>query len=208
MTARSSRSARLVNAESAESAVLRALRRTLFPGRNTSYNAPFRHGENCIVMPPALMPLLRRARSLTPSIGQLTYGSFLLLLVLIALTSMASVIAIRHIGTTFAELQRLQDVGDLAEEIDRQMNELRLAARDLVADPAAQSDLVARASSELNVLLKRTRLKLAPEQQTMIDGVSQRLANYREGIERVSALISRRAEELAAVPPVRVRLEQ
>src|SRR5215469_2026479 len=159
-------------------------------------------------MPPALMALLRRARSFTLSIGQLTYGSFLLLLVLIALTSMASVIAIRHIGTTFAELQRLQDVGDLAEEIDRQMNELRFAARDLVADPAAQSDHVARAASELNVLLKKTRLQLAPEQQAMIDGVSQRLANYREGIEQVSALISRRAEQLAAVLPVRARFEQ
>ena len=34
-------------------------------------------------MPPALMALLRRARSFTLSIGQLTYGSFLLLLVLI-----------------------------------------------------------------------------------------------------------------------------
>ena len=159
-------------------------------------------------MPPALMALLRRARSFTLSIGELTYGSFLLLLVLIALTSMASVIAIRQIGTTFAELQRLQGVGDLAEEIDRQMNELRLAARDFVADPAAQSDRVARAVSQLNVLLKKTRLQLAPEQQAMIDGVSQRLANYREGIEQVSALISRRAAQLAAALPVRARLEQ
>src|SRR5215471_3521116 len=125
-------------------------------------------------MPPALMALLRRARSLTLSIGQLTYGSFLLLLVLIALTSMASVIAIRHIGTTFAELQRLQDVGDLAEEIDRQMNELRLAARDFLTDPAARPDRVGQAASELGTLMKKTRLELAPEQQDMIDGVSQR----------------------------------
>ncbi len=159
-------------------------------------------------MPPAFLALLKRVRSFSLSIGQLTFGSFLLLLVLIAATSMASVVAIRHIDSTFAELQRLQDVGDLAEEIDRQMNELRLAARDFVTDPGAQSDRVAQASSELNALLKKTRLQLAPEQQAMIDGVSQRLANYREGIERVSMLISRRAELLAALQPVRAQFEQ
>ena len=64
----------------------------------------------------------------------MTFGSFLLLLTVITATGMASVIAIRHIDTTFGELNRLQDVGDLAEEIDRRMNELRLAARDFVTD--------------------------------------------------------------------------
>jgi PAS domain S-box-containing protein len=141
------------------------------------------------------------------SIGQLTFGSFLLLLAVITATSMASVIAIRHIDATFAELQRLQDVGDLAEEIDRRMNELRLAARDFVTDPAARSDRVAQAASELSALLKKTRLELAPEQQAMIDGVSQRLANYREGIDRVGALITHRAELLNTLPATRVRFE-
>jgi PAS domain S-box-containing protein len=159
-------------------------------------------------MPPAFSALLQRARSFSLSIGQLTFGSFLLLLVVIAATSMASVIAIRRIDTTFAELRRLQDVGDLAEGIDRQMNELRLAARDLVTDPSAQSDRVAIAAAELSALLKKTRLQLAPEQQAMIDGVSQRLFNYRQGIERVSALIARRAERLAALPPARAQFEQ
>jgi len=138
----------------------------------------------------------------------MTFGSFLLLLTVITATGMASVIAIRHIDTTFAELRRLQDVGDLAEEIDRRMNELRLAARDFVTDPGAQSDRVAEAASELGTLLKKTRLELAPEQQDMIDGVTHRLTNYREGIERVTALISHRAELLAALPPVRTRFEQ
>ncbi|WP_407175191.1 PAS domain S-box protein [Bradyrhizobium sp. STM 3562] len=159
-------------------------------------------------MPPAFAAFLKRARSFSLSIGQLTFGSFLLLLAVIAAISMASVIAIRHIDTTFSELQRLQDVGDLAAEIDRQMNELRLAARDFVTDPGAQSDRVAQAASELSTLLKKTRLQLAPEQQAMIDGVSQRLANYREGIERVSTLITRRAELVAALPPARARFEQ
>jgi PAS domain S-box-containing protein len=156
----------------------------------------------------AFAPILKRIRSFSPSIGQMTFGSFLLLLTVITLTGMASVIAIRHIDTTFGELQRLQDVGDLAEEIERRMNELRLAARDFVTDPGAQSERVSQAATELGALLKKTRLELAPEQQEMIDGVSQRLANYREGIERVSALISRRAELLAALPPVRARFEQ
>ena len=80
-----------------------------------------------------------KTRSFAFSIGQLTFGSILLVLAVIIITSAASVIAIRHIDQTFAELQRLQSVGDLAEDIDRRMNELRLAARDFVTDPGTQS---------------------------------------------------------------------
>jgi hypothetical protein len=76
--------------------------------------------------------IVQRIRSLSLSIGQLTFGSFLLLLGVFTATSMASVIAIRHIDATLGELQRVQGVGDLAEEIDRRVNELRLAARDFV----------------------------------------------------------------------------
>jgi PAS domain S-box-containing protein len=150
---------------------------------------------------------LYRIRSFSLSIGQMTFGSFLTLLAVITATSTASVVAIRHIDSTFAELQRLQNVGDLSEEIERRMSDLRLAARDFVTDPAARSDRVTEAASELSALLKKTRLELAPEQQSMIDGVTQRLANYREGIERVTELISRRAELLAALPPVRGQFE-
>lgn len=160
-----------------------------------------------ITMPPAFAALLARIRSFSLSIGQLTFGSFLLLLAVITATSMASVIAIRHIDATFAELQRLQDVGDLAEEIDRRMNELRLAARDFVTDQGARPDRVGEVASDLTALLKKTRLELAPEQQDMIDGVSARLQNYRDGIERVTALIARRAELIEALPPVREKFE-
>src|SRR5690348_8545240 len=156
-------------------------------------------------MPASFAAIFKRIRSMSLSIGQLTFGSFLLLLAIITATSMASVIAIRHIDTTFAELQRLQNVGDLAEEIDGRMNELRLAARDFVTDPGARSDRVVQTASELSALLKKTRIELAPEQQAMIDGVSQRLANYREGIDRVGELISRRAELLNTLPAARVR---
>src|ERR1700759_3902624 len=158
-------------------------------------------------MPSAFTALSQRIRSFSLSIGQMTFGSFLLLLAVITATGMPSVTAIRHIDTTFAELRRLQDVGDLAEEIDRRMNELRLAARDFVTDPAAQSDRVVQVATELGDLLKKTRLELAPEQQDMIDGVSQRLANYLDGIERGSSLIARPARLLAALPPVRTRFE-
>ncbi len=151
--------------------------------------------------------IVQRIRSFSLSIGQLTFGGFLLVLAVITATSMASVIAIRHIDATFSELQRLQDVGDIAEEIDRRVAELRLAARDFVTDPSAQSDRVGAAVSALSALLKKTRLELAPEQQDMIDGVAQRFANYREGIDRVTALIGRRAELVAALPPVRDRFE-
>ncbi|WP_257165238.1 PAS domain-containing protein [Bradyrhizobium sp. SRS-191] len=146
-----------------------------------------------------------RLRSLT--IGRMIFGSFLLLLAVITATSMASVIAIRHIDSTFAELQRLQGVGDLAEEIDQRMNELRLAARDFVTDPGSRSDRVMEAATELSALLKKTRLQLAPEQQATIDGVSQRLANYREGIDRISALIAQRAELLSGLPAAREGFE-
>jgi PAS domain S-box-containing protein len=149
----------------------------------------------------------QRIRSFSLSIGQLTYASFMLLLAMIVMTSLASVVAIRHTDATFAELQRLQSVGDLAEEIDRRMNELRLAAREFVTDPAIPSSQVWEAAASLTPLLKKTRLELAPEQQYMIDGVAQRLANYRDGIERVTALISRRAELVADLPPIRERFE-
>jgi PAS domain S-box-containing protein len=142
------------------------------------------------------------------SIGQLTFGSFALLLAMIAMTSTASVIAIRQIDATFAELQHLRSLGEAAEEIDRRTKELRLAARDFVTDPAASSGRVWEAASSLSALLKNTRLKLAPEQQEMIDGVAQRLANYRDGIERITALIAHRAELVSALPTVRARFEQ
>jgi len=152
--------------------------------------------------------IVRRIRSFSLSIGQLTFGSFLLLLAVITATSMASVFAIRHIDLTFAELQRLQSVGDLAEEIDRRMNELRLAARDFVTNQGTQPDRVGEVASTLSELLKKTRLELAPQQQDMIDGVTARLQNYRDGIARVTALIARRADLVAALPPVRERFEQ
>jgi PAS domain S-box-containing protein len=159
-------------------------------------------------MPQALAAIVRRIRSVSFSIGQLTFASFLLLLAMIAMTSIASVLAIRHIDATFAELQHLQNLGDVAEEIDRRTKELRLAARDFVTDPAAPSDRVWEAAASLSTLLKNTRLQLAPEQQEMIDGVTQRLANYRDGMERITALITRRAELVAALLPVRARFEQ
>jgi PAS domain S-box-containing protein len=158
-------------------------------------------------MPAAFAAILQRCRSFSLSIGQLTFGSFLLLLAIITATSMASVVAIRHIDATFAELQRLQDVGDLSEEIDRRLNELRLVARDFVTDPSARPERVGQAATELSEALKKTRLGRAPEQQDMIDNVTQRLANYRDGIERVSGLIARRAELLAALPPARAKFE-
>jgi PAS domain S-box-containing protein len=147
-------------------------------------------------------------RAFSLSIGQLTFGSFMLVLAVIIITSTASVIAIRHIDATFAELQRLQSVGDIAEDIDRRMNELRLAARDFVTEPGSQSAQVAEAAQSLSEILKKTRIELAPEQQDMIDGVTQRLATYRSGIERISTLLSGRAEQVAALPPLRDAFDQ
>ena len=136
------------------------------------------------------MPLTtfaQRIRLFSLSIGQLTFGGFLLVLAVIMMTSIASVVAIRHIDTTFAELQRLQSVGDLSEEIDRRMNELRLAARDYVTNPEAHSTGVWDAASALNELLKKTRLELAPEQQEMIDGIAVRLATMSPSSSRSPA---------------------
>src|ERR1700682_226354 len=158
-------------------------------------------------MPMAFAKIVQRIRSFSLSIGQLTFGSFLLLLAMIVMTSVASVVSIRYIDATFAELQHLQSLGDVVEEIDRRTNELRLAARDFVTDPAAPSNQVWEAASSLSALLKKTRLQLAPEQQEMIDGITQRLANYRDGIERVTTLIARRAELAAALPALRERFE-
>ena len=158
-------------------------------------------------MPPAFAASPQRARSFSLSIGQLTFGSFLLVLAMIVMIGTASVVAIRRIDSTFAELQRLQGIGDLAEEVDRRMNELRLAARDIVTDAGAPSDRAWTAASSLVELLKETRLKLAPDQQELIDGVTARLGNYREGIERVGGLIARRSQLAAALPKLRERFE-
>src|SRR4051812_8835703 len=166
-----------------------------------AYNCSHASSRPSLTM--SLAPIARRIRSLSLSIGQLTFGGFLLVLAVIMMTSIASVVAIRHIDTTFAELQRLQSVGDLAEEIDRRMNELRLAARDYVTNPEAHSTGVWDAASALNELLKKTRLELAPDQREMIDGVAARLATYRSGIERVTTLIRRRDGLIAALPPLR-----
>lgn len=150
-----------------------------------------------------------KTRSFSLSIGQMTFGSFLLVLAVIIITSTASVIAIRHIDATFAELQRLQSLGDLAEDIDRRMNELRLTARDFVTDPGAgvQFKQVGEAANALSEILKKTRLELAPEQRDMIDGVTERLATYRSGLERISALIDRHAQLIAGLAPLRAQFD-
>src|ERR1700684_3179954 len=83
--------------------------------------------------------VVRRIRSVSFSIGQLTFGSFALLLAMIAMTSIASVVAIHHVDATFSELQHLRSLGEAAEEIDRRTKELRLAARDFLTAPAAPS---------------------------------------------------------------------
>ena len=67
-----------------------------------------------------------------------------------------------------------------------------------------QSAQVAQAAQSLSEILKKTRIELAPEQQDMIDGVTQRLATYRSGIERISALLSRRAEIVERQQPALV----
>ena len=161
-----------------------------------------------LTMSSALPPISQRIRSFSLSIGQLTFGSFLLVLAVITVTSIASVIAIRHIDTTFAELQRLQSVGDLAEDIDRRMNELRLAARDFVTDPGAQSDQVGEAASALND---------APEEdpaRARARAAGHDRRRHRSGLRPIatassasSALIDRRAELLAALPPLRERFD-
>lgn len=155
----------------------------------------------------AFAEFIRRIRLFTPSIGQITFGSFLLLLAMIVMTSFASVLSIRHINATFAELQHLQSLGDVVDEIDRRTNELRLAARDYMTDPAS-SNHAWEAASSLSALLKKTRFQLAPDQQEMIDGVTQRLTNYRDGMERVTALIAGRAELVAVLPPLREHFEK
>lgn len=158
-------------------------------------------------MPHAFEALPAKIRSFSLSIGQLTFGSFMLLLAITAATGMASIIAIKHIGSTFAELQRLQRAGDLAEEIDRRMNELRLAAHDLVTGQGVRLDQVGAAASTLNALLKKTRPELAPEQQDMIDGVTERLSTYRRGIDRISWLIDSRADLIAGLSLLREQFD-
>lgn len=158
-------------------------------------------------MPSAITAFLQRARSSSLSIGQLTFGGFLGVLAVILVMGVAHVVAVRHIDMTFAELQRLQTVGDLSEDIDRRLSTLRLAARDYVTDPNAQPEKVSEAAAALGDLLKKTRIELAPEQRDMIDGVDARLTTYRQGIDQVTALITRRNALLATLPALRGAFE-
>ena len=65
---------------------------------------------------------------------------FMLVLAVIIITSTASVIAIRHIDFDLCRVAAAAGLfGDLAEDIDRRMNELRLAARDFVNSHPARS---------------------------------------------------------------------
>jgi PAS domain S-box-containing protein len=146
-----------------------------------------------------------RASSL--SIGRMTFGGFALVLAIIIATSAASVITIKHLDQTFAELQSLQDVGDVAEQIDRRVSELRLAARDYVIDPQAPSNRIWEALSALSIQLDKTRNALGADQRQTIETAISRLSSYREGIMTVSTLIDRRAELLASLTSLRGRLE-
>ena len=150
---------------------------------------------------------VQRVRSSSLSIGQLTFGSFLLVLLVILLTSIANVLTVRHIGVAFTDLQRLQTVGAAAENIDRRVNDLRLAARDYVARSDPQPDEVSDAVSSLSEILSATRIDLAPEEREMIDGVVARLATYRDGIARVTMLMRRRNDEVGRLSSLRTSFE-
>ena len=158
-------------------------------------------------MPPQFVSRLSRVRPFKASIGRLTFGSFLLVLAIIAMTSIVGVVGIGHLDATFAELQRQQSAGDLAEDIERRMNELRLAARDFMTEPGATPDRTRDVAETLSRLLERTRPELIAEQQDMIDGVAARLETYRDGFEKVVVLTKRRAEMTAALPPLGERFD-
>src|SRR5205823_13306311 len=143
---------------------------------------------------------VKRLRLSQVSIGQIIFGSFLLLLAIIVGTSAVSVLAIHRLNDTFTQLQRLQRVGDLAEEIDRGMNELRLAARDFLSEPNPQAAHVREPATALAQLLEDARPELALDQKDMIDGVIARLSNYREGFEKIATLADRRRELIAQMP--------
>ena len=148
----------------------------------------------------SLAERLKRLRLSQASIGQIIFGSFLLLLAIIVGTSVVSVLAIHRLNDTFTELQRLQRVGDLAEEIDRRMSELRLAARDFLSEPNPQAVHVREPATALAQLLQDARPELALDQKDMIDGVIARLSNYREGFEKIATLTDRRRELIAQLP--------
>src|SRR5437016_11341925 len=120
--------------------------------------------------------IVQRIQSFSLSIGQLTFASFMLLLAMIVMTSVASVVSIRHIDATFAELQRLQSLGDLAG--DRPPHERIAACGEGLCDrsggsvqPGLGGGFLAEQSLEENTAAAsprsagndRRRLRAAPE---------------------------------------------
>jgi PAS domain S-box-containing protein len=143
---------------------------------------------------------IRQLRPSQASIGRIIFGSFLVLLAVIVGTSIVNVLAMHRLNDTFTQLQRLQRVGDLAEEIDRRMSELRLAARDFLSGQNPQGARVSGPAEALAQLLQDARPELAFDQKDIIDGVIVRLSNYRGGFEKIAALTGRRSELMGQLP--------
>ena len=72
----------------------------------------------------------------------------------------------REFAGTFAELQRLHAASELAAEIDRRMTGLRLAARDVVSDVAADASVPLAQANDLARLLVTARPQLSLKNRT------------------------------------------
>jgi hypothetical protein len=121
----------------------------------------------CLEPVPIPMPfaaIVQRIRSFSLSIGQLTFGGFLLVLAVIMITSTASVIAIRHIDATFADLQRLQ--ASKTRGGHRSADERIAARRPRLRDRSRRAIQPGRGLPPRSAKSSKTRLESSPSSRT------------------------------------------
>jgi signal transduction histidine kinase/HAMP domain-containing protein len=132
--------------------------------------------------------------TVTPSIRQCILGGFLLLVVIIAASTVFSILMLREIEGDFLALRRQSAVSTLGEDIARRTAALRQEARDYSLDHAVPADRVIALADAIERQVEQARATLPPEPAGMLEGIGQHLAAFRSGFQRIVFLQQERQE--------------
>jgi hypothetical protein len=140
--------------------------------------------------------IFRDWRPITLSIRQCILGGFLLLVIIIAASTVFGILTLQEIEGDFLALQRQSAVSSLGEDIARRTAALRQEARDYIVDRTVAADQVIALADALAQQVEQARADLSPEPADMLKGIGQRLAAFRSGFQRIVQL-QQKHEELA-----------